>query len=219
MTGRPARTWCAGLALALAGLAGAGCGSSAPAAGTTTTTAPLPPLRSMLLSLADMPAGWTAVRDTGNTGNLTGCAFHKLVQGALAKASAVFQGPSGFPEWREELDAVGPGVAQRALSGAITQLDQCHSLQIPISAGHTVTVAVDPITVPQVGAQSGAWSLAGSYQGVTFTFYVMLARFDAVGGTFLYGVLGSAGKAQFAALTARAGAKVESTLGSVGTTG
>jgi hypothetical protein len=213
------------VAVAVFGLAGTGCGSSTPSAGTTTTTsaAPttttavsVPALRSMLLTLADMPAGWTAVPDTGNTAKITGCAFHKLVQGALEKASASFDAPRGFPEWREELDAVAPGVAQRLLTGAIVQIDQCHSLQIPIAGGRTITVEVAPVDVPQVGDQSGAWSLAGRYQGVAFTFYVMLARFHSVGAILFYGVLGSAGEAQFATLTARAGAKVESALGSGG---
>jgi hypothetical protein len=168
----------------------------------------------MLLTAADFPVGWAPLNDTGGTSKLTGCSFHKLVNGVLAKSTAAFAAPNGFPQWREELDEVAPGVAQRVLTHAIATLGGCHSLQLPGSDGQTTNLTLTPLSLPTVGNQSGAWSLTGRIQGVGFTFYVMLARFDAIGGVFFYGVLGSGGESQFLTLAEKAGVRVESVQGS-----
>lgn len=220
---RPGRRWAAAPALALVVTASAAaCGSGTPASTpttttvtpTTTTVVPAASLRQMLLTAADFPVGWAPLNDSGGPSKLTGCSFHKLVNGVLAKSSAAFGAPSGFPEWREELDDVGSGAAQGVLTRAIATLDGCHSLQLPGSNGQVTNLTLTPVSVPTVGNQSGAWSLTGQIQGTGFTFYVMLARFGSIGGTFFYGVVGSGGESQFQTLAEKAGVRVESVQGS-----
>jgi hypothetical protein len=173
----------------------------------------------MLLTAADLPVGWTPASSAGGTGKISGCSFQKLVHDVLAKATGAFAAPSGFPEWYEELEDVTAGVAQGALTSAIATLDACHSVQLPASNGVTTVLTVTPLSVPTVGNQSGAWSLTGRIQGVGFTLYAMLARFDSIGGTFLYGTLGAGGESEFVALAEKAGTRVESTEASASATG
>ena len=164
----------------------------------------------MLLSLSDMPIGWTSQSTTGG-GTLTGCSFKKaLTSPALAKAEASFGDPSGVAAWYEGLAAERSSEAKPLMTTALNDLDSCHSLTAPASSGQPPTpLTVATTSFPAVGDQSGAFTLSGTIEGIVLTIYIVLARFGSVEGVFFYGNLGT-DVTQFQSLVSRASAKIRS---------
>lgn len=186
--------------------------TASPASSTTTTTQAAPTLnvKAMLLTLDEMPTGWTA-QSTGGSGasGVTGCSDKKL-PGFAKAAQASFGDPSGLPTWDEALVA-SPNAESEVTSG-LSELSACHSLTIPASSGQpAVTLAAAPVSFPMIGDQSGAFAFSGTLEGLNFVVYVVLARFGTVVAGFDYGNLGS-DVSGFQALVSKASTKIKAAL-------
>jgi hypothetical protein len=157
-------------------------GSSKPRPSGPSTTVPLTKLRAMLLTLKDMPAGWTEV-SSGGAPTRTGCpALANLRERPMAEVT-YSRVPPDLPLWNETLIAVPSAQVTAILNPVLQDINEgCLTLQE--NETHAKLVALQ---LPQVGDQSGAWEATASAHGTPeLRFYVVIARFGSVIGFFAY---------------------------------
>jgi hypothetical protein len=163
----------------------------------------------MMLTLADMPIGWTA---QGIIGAHSVCNFKRVFSTPLAEASASYGDPNGVPAWQQFLDAESGGTVKSDVTKALSDLSACHSFTIPPSSGQIgFTLTGRQISFPAVGEQSGAFEFRGTEQNVRFVVYVLLARFGTVVADLDY-INRVSGVSSFQALVNKASAKIKAVL-------
>jgi hypothetical protein len=189
-------------------------GTTGTTGSTTTTPSGVPNVSALLLSLNDMPSGWSEQPTSGGS-TATGCASIKdlVSNNSLATADSSFAAASGAPAWFERLTAVPAAKAASTLSAALSTLNKCSTLHI-IANGQTVNLKVGPMSFAKVGSQSEAWDLTGTIQGVSVRYLAVVARFGSVIGEFLYATVASTDLTQFPALMDEAATKIAAGLGS-----
>jgi uncharacterized lipoprotein YehR (DUF1307 family) len=180
----------------------AACGSNAPKSTTpppahasTSATTPPPDLNAELLSISDLPAGWSVEPSSGSTSTTPQCLANiKTDVKATSKAEATFVGGSNGVPILDELLGYEPGQAQSVMTFFSHALSGCGQISIT-SGGQTLTGTVGAMSFPAVADQSSAYqmNLSGTFSGVSLTFGIDLIAFrkaDTV-ALILYGDLGT----------------------------
>lgn len=200
ITGRvPRRAWFVALVvLAMTALLTSGCGGSSEAS----------TLQGRLLSVADLPAGWSAAP-----------ANPKLVQTNAPCLSSLPANPNGWtyqvagfvegtsvPTLAEVL-AAGPRVQQRwqSLSRALAR---CRTATITI-AGTKATATVQPLPFPRVASTSSAYAWAFTIAGIRIGFDLVLFSAGTYAGYLAYSDLGAPAVATVQAFAGAAVAKAK----------
>lgn len=175
----------------------AGCGgNSTPAAKTPTTTAVagLPSeakLKTALLTEKDLPAGWTEI-DAGSAATDL-CGAPPLASPKVQKVRAAFASAvdSGGEVLQHGVTAYPLGEAARVIAKLAERVKGCTSYRVEVTDPRTArpatfTVAVAPITVPDIGDEHVAISLTIVERG-DVTLYAAMRRGDQIGVLALTG--------------------------------
>jgi pimeloyl-ACP methyl ester carboxylesterase len=191
----------ASVALAAVVLVASGCGGRSTAA----------QLRHDLLSLSDLPAGWSAVPTTGaKAPQFTTSAACLSGASAITKSwqheVASFVQGSSIPTFVEVL-AAGPHV-DRTWQGLATAVAKCRSATLDF-AGTKVRSSVRPISFPAIGGESSATAWSFTLGGVRIGFDLVFFHAGGVGGYVAYSDLGSPRIATAQAFAQAAVTKVE----------
>jgi hypothetical protein len=190
-------------------LLAAACGSNAPAdsnapasttppvaqSSTTPTAAPAPDLNAELLTISDLPAGWSVVPSSGGSSAAPRCLLHAQTGlKATSKAEATFaDGSDGLPLLGEYLSYL-PGQGQSAMAFLSRRLSSCGHISLT-SDGQALTGTMGAMSFPAVADQSSAYqmNLSASVSGLSITLGIDLIVFrkaDTV-AMILYGDLGT----------------------------
>jgi len=168
------------LALAITALLTSGCGSAAPASA----------LAGRLLSVADLPDGWSATpaNDSGAQTNAPCLSGLPANTPGGTYASAGFVAGTSLPELGEALSA-GPHAQQRwqSLNSALAR---CQTATITIS-GDKVTAAIRPLSFPQVGSVSSAYAWTFTVAGIRIGVDLLLFETGTYAGYLTYSDLGT----------------------------
>jgi hypothetical protein len=129
-----------------------------------------PPLRSRLLTVADLPAGWTVTSKPHKAAaiSLPGCLPGAQKAGNDAGWITVeftrnFFYIRNFYVISEGLKVGNIGVA--AWDRGLRAIDHCHAITYQVQ-GKTVHGTITPLSVPRVGDRSAAYTLSLTIQGV-----------------------------------------------------
>jgi len=188
--------------VASAGLFVAGCGGSPPpSAGSL--------VKERLLSVSDLPAGWSSIALKAASAQPTVSCLAGLsaTMSGLTSATATFVQGSGVPSLGEVL-ATGPQAAARW-----ARLDQamaaCHSTTLALS-GVKTPVTIKPLAFPQVGKASSAYLWAFRASGIPIS--TVLVSFSAgdYQGYIEYSAVGAPAASTVAAFADAAAAKAAS---------
>jgi len=153
--------------------------STTGSSGTTTAptsasaaSGPIPNVNGQLLTLADLPAGWS-VDNSPDTSSSTPKCFQDAkdpTTNAKAKAKAKFQGGSnGIPALEEGI-AYLPGQAQKVMTEFAQVMSGCGQIKFTDS-GHTFTGSIGQMSFPNLGQQTEPYqvNLSTSASGLTLT--------------------------------------------------
>jgi hypothetical protein len=160
-----ARTMCFAVVTAVALTACSGSttktsASTSPAPTTTSTTVPLPDMRLRVLTLHDLPAGWTVNDFATGTGSFS-CFAHlrKPPLGELARSEVSYRrgikGPPGVAE-AAGFFRLAPAIA--SYNALVNAFDRCQNLAI-VENGVRVAGTIRALTVRAVGDVSRAWQI------------------------------------------------------------
>jgi hypothetical protein len=188
--------------------------ATAPTAGGSTTSAPQttiaapPNLTPDLLTLSDMPTGWSV--DNSPSPDSTGPACLKPLKdhtGSNAHATVSFNGgASGIPAIVENLGHF-PSGASAALARFDQAINSCKTLSIT-SGGQTLSGTIGAMSFPQLGDESHAYQASLTYKGFTLGYDVIIARHGDTAMSLTYGDLGSPDLTQVQQFATKAIAKV-----------
>ena len=163
-------------------------------------------LKSKLLALSDMPAGWSmnsspsSAGDQGCLSGLKGAANHET------KASVSFAESDNIPAF-DELLTTGSGSTSR-YNAVIRTLNHCHQYTVT-SNGTTGTVKVSSMSFPIQGTVSKAYQLTVHVDGVNVRGDLVLFQSGSINGALLYEDLGSPDVTQAETFVDQAVAKAE----------
>jgi len=171
---------CALFALALVAALAAGCGGRTRAEN----------LHHRLLSVADLPAGWSATTTGKNAPTANGPCFAQLPKQSarFTYESAAFVEGTSIPNLGEVL-ATGPEVRQTwtRLSDALAR---CRTATLGL--GRTkVRAAVHPLALAKLAAHTSAYAWTFTLGGIEFSFDLVLFRTSSYDGILSYADLGS----------------------------
>ena len=119
-------------------------------------------LQAQALTLADLPAGWTATNGSSSGGAAQGCAGKPFgTSHRIAKVDGSFQDPSGLPELFETITVYrsAPSVFQHGVQA----LDRCHRVSLN-QGGIKLKIRVTKLAYPG-GKKTAAYSLKFSVKG------------------------------------------------------
>jgi pimeloyl-ACP methyl ester carboxylesterase len=198
----PSRTLlAAGVALAATLLAASGCGGRSSAA----------QLRHDLLSVSDLPAGWSALPTTGAKAPALTTSGSCLTRASAVTNSwqhdvASFVQGSSIPTFVEVL-ATGPAI-DRPWQRIAAAIATCRSATLDF-AGTKVQSSVQPISFPAVGGSPSATAWSFTLGGIRIGFDLVLFHTGHIGGYVAYSDLGSPRTATARAFARAAVTKVE----------
>jgi hypothetical protein len=132
-------------------------------------------LATQLLTLADLPAGWSITNNPSassagaGAGSINGCTVPNFHSAEAGRAEASFQGgAAGIPSAAETLASFAGNAATTNYQTAKSSLDACKTFSIP-SGGKTYQGTVAPLSLGQsFGSASSAWQLGVDADGFTF---------------------------------------------------
>jgi hypothetical protein len=177
----------AALTLVLAGCAStsavpvAGAGSTRPATATR-----LPNVRSLLLSISDLPTGWTVDNSSNAAGSLS-CVPGSLAHGAEADADASFERGGGLPVLEESIGFFAS--APPVFAVAVKALNACKTFTTT-GGGRSHRGTLGAMSFPSYGDQSAAYDANLTVQGLNVNEGLVLVR---KGGYIALVVLGDVG--------------------------
>lgn len=166
-------------------------------------------LHGRLLSLTDLPAGWSRVSANPQSVRLNSApCFSNLAKnpkGVTFQSEAFVQG-TAIPNVSEVV-AGGPQV-QQYWQSLDRSLGACHTATLDIG-GTKVQAAVEPATIPTVGQFSSAYALDFTVSGIRFQSDLVVFQTGAYDGYVSYSDLGSPSTATVTAFARAAVTKVE----------
>lgn len=196
--------------------------SAAPAttvAPTTTTTKPAPNLKAELLSLSQLPAGWSVASPPSKGGGgstLGGCLpARRLSTTAKARAQVNYQGGSnGFPALQENIDYYSSAARATAAASAFQKaLSGCHRFAYS-SGGDPVTGTLGQMSMPTLGTGSAAYQIGLTVKtaslSVTFGMDLVAVRQGQTVASVRYEDFGTPSVAAFEHLAGLAAGKLAS---------
>jgi hypothetical protein len=172
----------------------------------TAASASPPKLSAVLLSIDQMPTGWTVGPPSGS--GHVGCYGNEMEPKGIkqtASASASFEASSGFPEVVEKLATYTN--AKTAYTKAVASLVACKSFSGTLN-GNKTTGTVAQMSFPHYGDTSEAFAVNFTVQGTTAYEDLLIVR----KGTIVMGIdegnLASVNVGQFQAFVKKAVAKL-----------
>lgn len=137
----------------------------------TTTLAP-PNLKPLLLSVTDLPTGWSVDNSkSGGSSTFNGCkTFNTVNQSDTASAEFT---DGGLPVLVESL-GWSPN-APALLKSGIANVNQCKSMTIS-NNGQTENATMGPMSFPTVGSQSAAYQMIVNIKGLNVDFDIIIAQ-------------------------------------------
>ena len=174
----------------------------------TLASASTPKLSNELLSISQMPIGWSVVH-SGGSGGFSGCLAPKIGLKPVASASVAFANGGNFPEVADDLASYGStpvATIKKAFSAVITTLDRCRSVTL---SGKKTTLQLGQMSFPQFGSQSAAYVFTFSVSGVNAAVDRLMARVGTTMVAVLEVDLGSVNVSQFRGFVTKALAKVK----------
>jgi hypothetical protein len=186
--------------------------SSAPTSpsstGAPTTTISNAALQSQLLTLAEMPAGWS-VDNTSTSGvSIKGCDT-QVFESQPNKAKAAFQGgASGYPATQETIVGYPADQAKADYTRVLNHFNACKSFTITYQGkGYSGTVGAMSLG-QSYGDQSAAWQFSLDVSGLTLGVDSVLVLKGNENMGFSYEDLGTPDLATVQGLVAKATAKL-----------
>ncbi len=166
-----------------------------------------PPLRSRLLTVANLPAGWTVTSQphkaaTALPNCLTGA---KKVGNDAGKVSVKFTAGT-FPVIFEGLKIGGTGIA--AWNRGVRALENCHAITFKVQ-GETIHGTIASLSVPRVGDRSAAYAFSFAIQGLHLQLDVVYFVVGRYLGDLGYGNIGTPGSTTLVAFADEAVDKIE----------
>ncbi|MDA8297412.1 MAG: hypothetical protein M0004_12650 [Actinomycetota bacterium] len=131
-------------------------------------------VKPMLLSVDQMPAGWS-VTSTGGGGSATGCVTPRL-RGSkpYSTGSVAYQQGSGPPEIEERLAAYSGPLAKK-FAKVVSTLAACRALTMP-NGKRKVHAQLGQMSFPKMGNQSAAFALTASVRGINLGADILMVR-------------------------------------------
>lgn len=174
-------------------------------------------LEAVLLTTADLPAGWAAEPrvddDDDDDGDAPACfrdITRQIDQGDAPDAQADFT-RGDFPVLFEKVGYLGDEAAER-FEIVTTGLGRCTDLALPGDDGRPIPGTIEPLPFATLGDESAAYRMAFDLRGLPLTFDVVLTRVDGVVVILLFGDLGGTSADDLPAIAQAAVAKVEAAL-------
>ena len=162
----------------------------------TAASASPPHLSAKLLSIGQMPTGWSVDNSQQGSGGFAGCLTAK--PGGLkpvATAGVTFADGGSLPEVSEALAAYGSPI-NKAFSKLMGALDHCRSISM-VTDGKKTTVEVGQMSFPHFGDQSAAFDFTFAVDGVNAGADFLVARSGRIAILFMELDLGSPDVNQF----------------------
>jgi hypothetical protein len=167
-------------------------------------------LRGRLLSLSDMPAGWSSTTDNSkdNDSGDGGCAAiqHAAYRTLPEHAEADFVQGSNLPQLAESLGSGTSAQLATAWSSWQNTIEQCHQLTFSAN-GQSVTLKLAPMSFPKIGEASTAVAATGSIEGFDFTIDIVAWHTTRVAGDVILSDLGDGDVATLEKVAKTAAAK------------
>lgn len=176
-----------------------------------TSTAPAgpPDLGKVVLTVADMPTGWTTTTNPVAVSlGEAGC-LKTASQRSMAKQAryVTFAGSGGAPIISESLAAFTTADIQAHYDAGVKLLEKCKKVEIKAGTV-TFTGPVIATSAPTVGEQSQVFTLAATGKGHTLTEYIIYARQGAVLFMTTYASVKTPVITDFLTVTAKAAVKL-----------
>jgi hypothetical protein len=181
----------------------------ATAAPASTTTIPNAVLQSQLLTLADMPAGWSVDNSASSGGgSIKGCDT-KVFGSHPNKAKAAFQaGANGIPSTDETIVGYTDDQAKADYTRVVNHFNACKTFTIT-TEGKNYSGTVGAMSLGQTyGNQSSAWQFSLDVQGFTLGVDAVLVLKGNENMGLNYDELGTPDLATVQGLVAKATAKM-----------
>jgi len=172
----------------------------------TAANASLPKLSARLLSIGQMPTGWSVDNSTGGSG--VGCLAHVLEPKGIkqtAKAGVYFEDNGNVPEVSEALATFTNATA--AFKKMDANLTACKHLSGK-SDGQKVTGTLGQMSFPHYGNASAAFAASFTTQGMTLAEDQLIVRKGTIVMGIREGNLNSVNVSQFQGFVKKAVAKV-----------
>jgi hypothetical protein len=181
-----------GLAIAVAL---AGCSAKSATQATTTTAvaavkAPattVPNVQSLLLSITDLPTGWTVDNSPNNSGSLS-CLPASLSKGAASHAEVDFQQGGGLPVLDESIGFYAS--AQTTFATAVKALNGCKTFTTT-GSGTNYSGSLGAMSSPTYGDQSAAYNANLTVQGLNINEGFIVVRKGSYIALVVLGDVGS----------------------------
>jgi len=223
------RAFVAGLAvvpLVLAGCASVSSGtpvaggvvSSTGGGGTSTGAGPTavpthggaPELTTQLLTLADMPTGWTVDNsNSDDNSSAPSCFQHSDGLAASIHAERSFVAPDSIPAVDQSISYYETsGRAESTYADGVAIFDKCKDVSFTSDDGTKITGRMGRTSFPKKGNRSVAYRLDFAAQGITLGMYILVVQKGAEVETVLYIDFGVPSLDQFTTLANKAVAKM-----------
>lgn len=197
-------------ALILAACSSGGSSASGGHDTTTTKATNAPSLTSLLLTEADVPAGWTVASSSNSSSNDSApdcLKSFESVGGAAGGVDANFQLGTNGPQFGETLRA-SPGTASDSITNFTKIMDGCKTFSVT-SGSQKVSGTIAPLSFPHVGDKSSAFTVTVSSLGFTIAIQIVAAENKKnTLAVFSYSQFGSSSTSAFHQLINDAMAKV-----------
>lgn len=145
--------------------------AAAPLAG-----ASAPSAKSRVLTLSELPTGWTASPTTGSGGHVTTSKCFSMLKKAPkggSRADVSFAANSTLPVFDELL--IRSRKAAAIYRAARKDMTKCRSVSFP-SNGTTIKGTINAMSFPDVGSASGAYALSFEVSKIRASFDLVLFR-------------------------------------------
>src|SRR3954447_8200458 len=189
-------------------------GSSAGAApsGSLPTHGGAPDLASQLLTIDDVPSGWS-IDNSGDSGDSSEppCLRNSQAAEAPIHTERSFAAPDSIPSADQGITYYE--TQNRAVSryaSGVALLDKCTDVSFTADDGSKITGTIGRLSFPTVGERSAAYTLVFEAQGITLGMYIVAIQKGAEVETVFYADLNTPSLAEFATLVNKAVAKMPS---------
>jgi hypothetical protein len=168
-------------------------------------------VKSQLLTVEDLPAGW-AVDNSGNDSSAStpACVRHlKDIMETDEHADADFVKGDPFPALNQGLGRFATSAdAVKAFTQGSAVLDGCKDISFT-SGGEKITGSIGPMSLPTFGERSRAWRVDLSAQGITVGMFILMVQKGAEIQALVYGDFGTPDVDEFTTLAKTAVDKMQ----------
>jgi hypothetical protein len=167
-------------------------------------------LKSQLLTISDMPVGWSVDNSSSAGGTIKGCETH-VFSSQPNKVKAAYQGSAnGFPSTKEFIVGYVDDQAKADYTRVANHFNSCKTVTIS-AEGKSYSGTVGAMSLGRsYGDQSSAWQFSIDVQGFTLGVDSVLVMKGNENMSLNYGDIGTPDLATVRSLVAKATAKLPS---------